>query len=284
MYPILVQAGPLAVGTHDAFSVLALAAGLAIYYRTLRRRGILDDRIVLLSMAVVVGGIVGARTITAWENTDEIGQALAAGAPLSWVILHGNKSILGGIAGGFLAGVLAKRALGYTRSTGDSYVLAIAVATAIGRVGCFLTELPLGTPTSLPWGMTVSPEAAAAFPRCPGCGGPMHPSMLYEIGFNLLAAALIVRFGRRVPVQGDLLKLYLLATFTFRFLVEFVRGNEVQMLGLTGPQIVLIPLLAWLVVHFWRRYRSRAWTVPVAPPPAAAPPVPASSAALEVTG
>ena len=274
MFPTVVEIGPLVVGIHDAFAVVAVVVGLAIYYRTLRRRGLLDERIVLVSMAVVVGGILGARTITAWENTDEIGRALEAGAPLSWVILHGNKSIVGGLAGGFLAGVLAKRALGYTRSTGDSYALAIAVATAIGRVGCFLTELPLGTPTTLPWGMSVSAEAASAFPRCPGCSGPMHPSMLYEIGFNVVAAALIIRFGRRVPVPGDLLKLYLLAAFAFRFLVEFVRGNEVQLLGLTGPQIVLIPLLAWLAVHFWRRYQTRAWSVPAAPPPgslAAAP-------------
>ena len=269
MYPI-VQAGPLTIGTHDFFSVLALAVGLAVYYRALRERGILDERIVLVSMAVVLGGIIGARTITAWENTDEIGRALEAGAPLSWVILHGNKSILGGLAGGFLAGVLAKRALGYTRSTGDSYALAIAIATAIGRVGCFLSELPRGTPTSLPWGMTVDAEAAAAFPRCPGCAGPMHPSMLYEIGFNVVAAVLIVRLGRRVPVPGDLLKLYLVAAFAFRFLVEFMRGNEVQLLGLTGPQVVLVPLLAWLGIHFWRRYRTRAWQVP-APPPALLP-------------
>jgi phosphatidylglycerol:prolipoprotein diacylglycerol transferase len=273
MYPTLIQSGPITIGTHDFFSVLALVVGVAIYYRALRRRGILDERIVLVSMAVILGGILGARTITAWENTDEIGQALAAGAPVSWVILHGNKSILGGIAGGFLAGVLAKRALGYTRSTGDSYALAIAVATAIGRVGCFLSELPLGTPTSLPWGISVSPAVAATFARCPGCDVPMHPSMLYEIGFNLIAVGLIVRFGRRVPVQGDLLKLYLLAAFSFRFLVEFVRGNEVQFLGLTGPQIVLIPLIAWLAIHFWRRYRSGAWHLPAAPAPARIPEV-----------
>jgi phosphatidylglycerol---prolipoprotein diacylglyceryl transferase len=267
LYPTLVQVGPLTIGTHDFFSVLAVAVGLAIYYRALRRRGILDERIVLISMAVVVGGIVGARTITAWENTDEIGRAIADGAPVSWIILHGNKSILGGLAGGFLAGVLAKGALGYRRSTGDNYALAIAVATAIGRVGCFLSELPLGTPTALPWGISVSAEAAAAFPRCPGCGGPMHPSMLYEIAFNLVAAALIIRFGRRVPVPGDLLKLYLLAAFLFRYLVEFVRGNEVQLLGLTGPQVVLLPLIGWLAIHFWRRYRAGAWRVPEPPLP-----------------
>ena len=68
-------------------------------------------------------------------------------------------------------------------------MLAIPVATAIGRVGCFLSELPLGTPTTLPWGVSVSAEAAAAFARCPGCELPMHPSMLYEIAFNLVAVA-----------------------------------------------------------------------------------------------
>jgi prolipoprotein diacylglyceryltransferase len=267
MHPVLWSSGDIVLYTHDVFSVAALVVGFAIYYRALRRRGMLDPDIALISLAVVLGGAIGARTITAWENIDEIGQALAAGAPLSWVVMHGNKSILGGLAGGFLAGVVAKRALGYRRSTGDSYALAIAVATAIGRVGCFLSELPLGTPTSLPWGLAVSPEAAASVARCPGCYVPMHPSMLYEVGFNLLAALVIVRFGRRVPVPGDLLKAYLLAAFSFRFLVEFVRGNEVQLLGLTGPQVVLIPLLAWLALHFVLRYRRGGWRVPVPPRP-----------------
>ena len=267
MYPVLASLGDFRLYTHDVFSVLAVMVGLAIYYRELRARGILDERIVLVSAAVVLGGVIGARTITAWENLDEMGRAIQVGVPPTWVILHGNKSILGGLAGGFVAGVLAKRALGYTRSTGDAYALAIAVATAIGRVGCLLSELPLGTPTSLPWGISVSAEAAAAFARCPGCDVPMHPSMAYEIGFNVVAAALIVRFGRHVPVPGDLLKLYLLAAFTFRFFVEFVRGNEVQLLGLTGPQIVLVPLLAWLAIHFLRRYRARAWRLPEPPLP-----------------
>ena len=39
MHPILFQFGPLTVMTHDAFTVLALAVGLAIYYRELRGVG-----------------------------------------------------------------------------------------------------------------------------------------------------------------------------------------------------------------------------------------------------
>jgi phosphatidylglycerol:prolipoprotein diacylglycerol transferase len=265
MVPTLVDVGGLRIGTHDAFTVLALAIGLGLYHRELRRRGLLEDRIVWISLAVVLGGAIGARLIMAWDHLDYYAQAIGR-MPLTWVIEHSGKSIIGAVAGGYLAGVIAKRALGYTRSTGDAYALAIAVATGVGRVGCFLSELPLGTPTTLPWGVTVSPEAAAAFPVCPGCDGPMHPSHVYEIAFNILAALAIVRFGRRIPAQGDLLKVYLLAAVAFRFLVEFVRANPTGAFGLTSPQLVLVPLGGLLVAHFFRQARRGAWSIPPAPP------------------
>jgi phosphatidylglycerol:prolipoprotein diacylglycerol transferase len=263
MHPVLGQIGPVTILTHDAFTILALLVGLALYYRELARRGWLETRIVWISLAAIVTGAIGARTITAWEHV-EYYKALD-GVPLSLAIENSGKSLIGALAGGYLGTVLAKRAFGYTRSTGDCYVLAIPVATAIGRIGCFLSELPLGTPTTLPWGVSVSAEAAAAFARCPGCELPMHPSMLYEIVFNLVAVAVIVRYRRRVPVVGDTLKLYLLAAGIFRFLVEFVRGNEPQALGLTGPQWVLIPLVALLLAHFTRQWWRGAWSVPLPP-------------------
>jgi phosphatidylglycerol:prolipoprotein diacylglycerol transferase len=264
--PVVAQVGPFTLYTHDLFTVLGILAGLALYYRALRRDRVLDGRIVLISLAAIVGGALGARLITSWEVIDEVS---AAELPLTYVVTHGPRSIIGGLAGGYLAIVLSKRALGYTLSTGDYYAAAIPLALAIGRVGCFLSELPLGTPTDLPWGMTVSPEAAAAFPRCPGCHGPMHPSMLYEIGFHTAAFGLIVTRGPLLPIRGDTLKAYLLAYGLFRFGVEFVRGNEVQEWGLTGPQIVLIPLIGLLVIHFVRRLRSGAYRLPI-PEPAVA--------------
>jgi phosphatidylglycerol---prolipoprotein diacylglyceryl transferase len=267
MLPELARIGPLSIGTHDAFTLLGLLAGFVLYYRALRRDGHLDGRIVVISLAAVAGGALGASLITSWEVTDEV---TAAGLPLTYVLTHGPRSIIGGLAGGYLAIVLTKRAFGYRLSTGDYYAAAIPLALAIGRIGCFLTELPLGTPTDLPWGMTVSAEAVAAFPRCPGCNGPMHPSMLYEIGFHSLAFGLIATRGPMLPIRGDTLKAYLLAYGVFRFGVEFVRGNEVQALGLTGPQLVLVPLIGLLIAHFVRQLRSRAYRLP-APAPASAP-------------
>ncbi|HEX8941327.1 MAG TPA: prolipoprotein diacylglyceryl transferase family protein [Candidatus Limnocylindrales bacterium] len=269
MLPVLVV-GPLRLATHDVFTVVGLLAGLVLYYRALARRGLLERRIVWLSLVAIGGGAIGARLITAWEHIPYY--RLLGEAPLTYVVEHSGKSIIGAIAGGYLAVVVGKRLLRYQRSTGDCYALAIPVATAIGRVGCFLSELPLGMPTDLPWGVRVSPAAAAAFPYCPGCSGPMHPSMVYEIGFCLLAAGLIVRYGGRVPVQGDLLKLYLLAGGLFRFLVEFVRGNPPQALGLSGPQWVLLPLLGLLALHFARQWRRGLYRVPAAPPAESSPP------------
>ena len=258
--------GPFVIATHDAFTVLALAVGLTIYYRELRGRDWLGGPIVWISLAAILGGAIGARVITSWEHL-EVYSAFAD-RPFSEVIEHSGKSIVGALAGGYLAIALSKRAFGYTRSTGDCYLLAVPVATAIGRVGCFLSELPLGTPTTLPWGIGVSPASAAAFARCPGCEVPMHPSMLYEIAFNLVATVIILRYRDRVPVPGDGVRLYLLAAGTFRFLVEFVRGNEPQALGLTGPQWVLIPLVGLLILHFVRQLRHDAYRVPEPPQPA----------------
>jgi len=69
-----------------------------------------------------------------------------------------------------------------------------------------------------------------------------------------------------VPVRGDLLKSYLLAAFTFRFMNEWLRAEDPDAFGLTGPQLVLVPVLAALIVHFARSWRRGAWNVPAPRP------------------
>ena len=93
----------------------------------------------------------------------------------------------------------------------------------------------------------------------------MHPTMVYEIAFNLAAAALLWRFRAQVPAAGDALKLYLLAAAAFRFLVEFIRTSPRQALDLTAPQWVLIPMIGLLLLHFARQAMRGAWRVPSPP-------------------
>ena len=252
MHPILLRVGALAVPSHDAFVLLGTLAAALVFRHEARRRGVWgDERILWILVGTLLCGALGARLSTAWRYV-----AVTGDASLGGILARGGRSILGGLAGAYAGAVLTKRLVGYRRHTGDLFAPAVALGMAVGRVGCLLGEPP-GTPTSLPWGVTLTPAQAAAIPGCRGwcaAGVPLHPSFVYEIAFHLAAFAALWWWLRpRVRVEGDLFKLYLLGYAVFRFVVEFVRGNDVAWHGLTRPQLFLVPSAALLAWYFLRR-------------------------------
>lgn len=252
MVPVLFRVGAVDVPTHEFFIGLGALAALLVYLAQARRHGELDERILWIALGALVSGALAAKLSTAWQYINEPGATL----PALW--LHGGRSILGGLAGAYAGAVVTKRLVGYRRSTGDLFAPAVAVGMAVGRIGCFLTE-QIGTPTELPWGLTVGPEVASRIPMCPTCaaGVAMHPSYIYEIGFHLLAFAVLWRLRDGWGRKGDLLKWYLLAYGVFRFGLEFVRGNREMVAGLTGSQLFLAVTIPVLVIYFLRRQSER---------------------------
>ena len=176
------------------------------------------------------------------------------------ILIHGGKSVVGGLAGAYFGALLTKRLIGYRHKTGDTFAPAVALGIAVGRVGCFLTE-QIGTPTGSPWGLTPPADAAAEIPNCPQCllGVPLHPSFLYEIAFCLIAFAVLLAIRDRIPVPGELFKLFLLGYGLFRFGVEFVRGNPEMALGLTGTQLFLLATMPLLIGYFIAQLARRAY-------------------------
>lgn len=253
MIPTLGHLGPVPIGTHDVFVGLGVLAAAVVFLLESRRRKVGDDRIWIVVAGALVGGAVLGRLGTWAQHLD-----LRQNATFVEQWLYGNRSILSGLVGAYLGALLAKRLTGYRTSTGDLFAPAIALGMAVGRIGCLLTELP-GTPTSLPWGITLTPAEAAALKPAYGsaavAGVPMHPSFAYEIVFQLLIFVVLWRLRDRLGAPGELFKIYLAGYAAFRFAVEFVRGNEVVWAGLTRPQLFLLacsPLLVW---HFVRQVR-----------------------------
>lgn len=247
--------------THDLWVGLGvLTAGLVLALEK-RRRRVDDERIWALVALAIAFGAVGARAGT-WL------QHLTPGANDSLVVhwLYGNRSIVGGLLLAYVAVLVGKRLLRIRWRTGALFAPAVAAGMAVGRVGCLLTELP-GTPTTLPWGRTVSSATDAAAWGVP-LGTRLHPSFAYEIAFHLLALAAIWFWRNRLADPADLFTLYLTGYAGFRLAVELVRGNEVVWLGLTRPQIVLaatLPLLMWRSVVAIRRRTRRALHEPAVP-------------------
>lgn len=262
MLPVLFHIGPFAVGTHDFFVLLGLLAATVVYFYEAHRRGMLDDRIVLVAVGSLCCGAIAAKLSAAWQYV-----AFAPEPSLWGMLERGGKSILGGLAGAYVGALIAKRLIGYREPTGDLFAPAVALGMAVGRWGCFLTE-QIGTPTTLPWGISVSREVAAHIPNCPYCasGVKMHPSFVYEIIFHAGMFAWLWWLRPRVYVRGELFKLYLLCYALFRFAVEFVRGNLPWWLGLSRSQWFLIPSTALLLFYFWRQWRNGVYALPTLEP------------------
>lgn len=255
MLPVLFHLGSVPVGTHDFFVLLGVAGAVAVFVAETRRRSIRDERLVWVVLGALVTGGLFARLSTAWRY---LAAAPEPGLLGAW--LYGGRSVLGGLAGAYLGVVVTKRIVGYRSSTGDLFAPAVALGLAVGRVGCFLTE-QIGTPTSFPWGLTVSPETAAAMPYCPHCaaGVPLHPSFLYEIVFHLVMFGVLMRLRHRPLPEGDRFKLFLLAYGMFRFLVEFVRANPPLVGPLSGSQVFLMFTVPLLALYFLRGARAGAY-------------------------
>lgn len=237
------------IPTHDLFVALGVLAALAVLGVQARRAGVTDERLLYVVTGALVGGALFMRLGT-WVQDPDLGDN--ASLAEHWV--QGSRSILGGLVGAWLGVHVAKRLTGYRARTGDLFAPAVALGMAVGRTGCLLTEAP-GRPTALGVGPVLDRDTAEGLGAVAAV--PLHLSFAYEIVFHLAAFAVLWWVLRdRLTAPGESLVIYLAAYGVFRFLVEFVRANDVVWLGLTRPQLFLlvtVPLLLARVARHWRR-------------------------------
>ena len=218
MYPVLFRIGEFEITSFGVLVAVAAVAGLWLFDRERRRSG-LPDNTLDAGMAGVFGGLAGAKIVWAIEHVGREGPFLEL------LLSRGGLSWFGGFAGGLLAGLLVLR----RRRLPILPVLAaatpaLALAHAIGRVGCFLVGDDYGIPSALPW--------AIAFPGgLPPTSVPVHPTQLYETAALLPIAWLLHRWRREHRSDRCVLGVYLALTGLARFAIEFLRMRE----SLFGP-------------------------------------------------
>ena len=166
-------------------------------------------------------------------------------------ILLSGKTILLGLVGGYAGVEFAKWHLGITTSTGDSFAIPVAVGIGIGRLGCFFGGCCYGTATVLPW--------AVVFPTVDKIA--RHPVQLYESVFHLSMAAILYALLKRKMLTGQLIKLYYLSYFAFRFMTEFIRPEIQWTLGLSAYQWAIL-FLAPIFIGLWLRDAKKISSAP----------------------
>jgi prolipoprotein diacylglyceryl transferase len=164
-------------------------------------------------------GLVGGRlyhVVTSWNEV-----------PHTWwgpfAVWKGGLGIWGGIALGVIVGLwrVKRRGEDVPAFMDAAGVPALLVAQSIGRVGNWFNQELFGKPTSLPWGLEISPEnRPAQYANDP----TFHPTFLYEIIWNLALATFLVWLGRRRNIRAPgLFALYVAGYSAFRIFEELLR-------------------------------------------------------------
>lgn len=162
----------------------------------------------------VLGGLAGAKLVWAVEHAGRQGPFLEL------LLSRGGLSWYGGFAGGMAAGVaILRRHRVPIVPVLAAATPALAVAHAIGRVGCFLVGDDYGVPSDLPW--------AVAFPEgLPPTSIPVHPTQLYETLALLPLAWMLLRWRREGRSDAFVLGAYLTSAGVIRFGIEFLRVHQ----------------------------------------------------------
>ena len=170
------------VPPHFVFEVLAVVVGLTLALRKRQRAPSIPLPVVVCGL---VGAVLGARLLGCLIDPVET-WALRA-TPGGWLQ---QKTVVGGILGGWVGVVFAHRRLGFSPTTAAAFVPTLALVLAIGRLGCFfsgVSDRTHGLPSSLPWALDL------------GDGITRHPLALYEIGVLLVLAGVLS--NRRHPAH-----------------------------------------------------------------------------------
>jgi phosphatidylglycerol:prolipoprotein diacylglycerol transferase len=244
----MIQIGPFHFRTWGLLVGLGLGVGLLVANRAAGRRGLRTEKLWTLAAIGVVAAFFGSKLVWALQPSEL--SATLAHPWRAFAIWQGGLTLVGGLIFGFGAALIyAWRARVPVRRTFDAIAVGFGPAVAVGRIGCYLTGLHPGRPTSLPWGISY-------------LGAVRHPIPLYEslLGVGLFVLALVL-YRRRLPA-GVLGLSVGLAYLVGRSLLDFLRAVGIDgadprlMDGLTLTQTVTIfaaPILAVLIVWLARR-------------------------------
>ena len=236
MHPIAFYLGSLPIHSYGVMVALAFLAGLWTATRRCARENLSREDIGDVTLWLMVGGVIGARTVyvvTYWEEF--------AGGPLSeiFMIQHGGLVYYGGLIGAILAAMITMRVKRMPLwKTADVLAPSIALGNAIGRIGCLLNGCCYGRACSLPW--------AIRFPDGhPTGGAPVHPTEIYDTLLNLGLYGFLAWLFRRKKFDGQIFATYLLCYAVTRSIVEMFRGDYTaghQHFGLTPAQLISVPI------------------------------------------
>jgi phosphatidylglycerol:prolipoprotein diacylglycerol transferase len=225
---------------------LAFVFGLWSASRRAKQEGIPSERILDVGTWLIVGAILGARTlyvISYWREE-------FAGKPFVdiFMIQRGGLVYYGGLIGACLAGIIYARWKKLPLwQMSDILAPSIALGYVFGRIGCLMNGCCYGRACNLPWAI----QFPAGHPTYPD---RVHPTEIYESVLSLGLFFFLAWLFKRRKFNGQVFASYLVTYALLRSFVEMFRGDYPQRYvgGLLTPaHLISVAILLVGIALFW---------------------------------
>lgn len=257
--------GPFPIRAYALAILTGIVVALWLTQRRWVERGGEADTVLEVVFWAVPFGIVGGRLYHVISSP--AAYFGADGHPWkAFAIWEGGLGIWGAIALGAVGAYIGTKRQGVKFAPfADAVAPGLLVAQAIGRLGNWFNQELFGGPTTLPWGLRIDPDSPT-FPADAAPGTLFHPTFLYELLWNLAAAALIIWLDRRYRLgHGRVFWLYVMTYTLGRVWIEALRIDPANMIGpfrlnvWTSILVGLSALVAFVLVG--RRHPGRETTL-----------------------
>lgn len=235
--PVLLQIGPLAIRYYSLLFIAGFPLGYWLFTKFYSREGKNTDLLEPLLYALLIGTIVGARLGHCLFYEPEYYFQHPAEIIKVW---HGGLASHGGAIGVLLAifwyaGHYGKKNHFDTMWVLDRLAIAICFAGCSIRLGNLFNSEIFGGATTLPWGFKfirsaqwIAEYGPAVYPPD---GAACHPTQIYEaLSYLLLGLFLLWAYWKKGEklYKGTLFGIFLIVLFGMRFLIEFIKNDQVD--------------------------------------------------------
>ncbi len=275
MYPVIFNLpdwfpllGGEAITSFGVFMLFAFLTGGYVIRAGMRRIGEDPDKAWDLVFMGVIGGIAGAKLYYILLNYERL-----TTDPGALILSRGGLVWYGGflLATALVVWEIRRQKMSLPKMA-DIIAPALALAYAVGRMGCFLVgddwgrptdswlgiAFPRGTPATSVinierLGIAVDPELIEKY----GQIVPVHPTQLYEVGLSTLIFFFLWKIRGDARASGWIFMLWLALAGAERFAVEFLRAKDDRFFGvLTLAQVISLAIVAAGVIGMTRVSRE----------------------------
>lgn len=236
MNPILATIGSVEVRWYGVMVSLAILTVVVWTYFSAKKAGIPGDVVYTSALWAIPFGLVISRLVEVVDRlnyyTDKPREILG----------FSGLTIYGGILGAMLGVWIYTRIKGQPfGQLADVAAPGIILGQAVGRIGCAINGCCYGTPTTLPWGFVYTNRNSYGI-NAYGPGVASHPTVVYELLFDLAVFGMLLVVRHRLKASGSLFLLYLATYSAGRFLFSYLRENATYG-GLREAQIIALAVL-----------------------------------------